>query len=220
MTNTITMNGDATGYGASTGSESFVLNGYQNTVLLAGAADTVTLAGGGLDVVDLNATGFTNATTDMINLGQSSFDRVIASHALENSALTVDGGFGETSISLIDHGGSVVLDLGNQGDVVNKAGLGLNDIVMLNGDAANNVAFTNGNGADVTIGAAGDGLTHDASSVALFGDYNLLLGGDENFNVSDASGLNMVTLGNGDNTLTLGGDQNAITLGRAIIVWR
>jgi len=213
VTNTITMNGNATGYGASSGSESFVLYGYQNTVLLAGANDSITLAGGGLDVLNLNATGFTGATTDTINLGAGIFDRIMATAALQDSSVSVTGGAGETTLTLANHGGTTVLDLGNQGDVVNAAGLGANDSITLNGDATNAVSFTSGDGADVAIGTAGDGFTDYNSSVALFGLYNLVTGGDENFAVTDASGSNVVTLGNGSNTVTLGGSQNSVSYG-------
>lgn len=213
MTNTITLNGNATGYGASWGAEEFVLNGYDNTVLLGGANDTINLASGGNDLIDLNATGFSNSVTDTIDLGQGAFDSIIATNALNGANLTIANGFGGSTIDLVNHYGSTSLTLGNQGALVNHAGLGLNDVVTLNGDAANNVTFTSGEGADVTIGAAGDGDGYDASSVALFGVYNQLLGGDETFTVTDASGLNQIALGNGDNSILLGGDQNDVVLG-------
>ena len=82
MTRVVNVNGDSTAYGAISGSESFVLNGYQNTVLLAGAQDAVTLAGGGSDQVDLNSSGFTWSTTDTVDLGQGIYDSIIASNAL------------------------------------------------------------------------------------------------------------------------------------------
>ena len=213
MTNTITMNGNATGYGASSGSESFILNGYVNTVLLAGADDTVTVAGGGQDTIDLNSTGFTNAVSDVIDLGQSAYNSVLASNALYGATLMLENGVGENHVSLVNHGGSTTLVLGNTGDKVNHGGLGLNDIVSLNGDATNSVTFTSGMGAQVSIGSAGDGFSNDVASVAFYGNFNTLSGGDENFAVTDQSGLNQVILGNGANQVTLGGDQNVVVLG-------
>jgi hypothetical protein len=209
----INVNGDSTAYGAASGSETFVLNGYQNTVLLAGADDTVLLAGGGNDVVDLNSTGFTWATTDSVDLGQGTYDSIVSSHALQAATLSIANGYGASTVSLVNQNGSTSLALGNQGDVVNKAGLGLNDIVTLNGNAANSVSFMNGNGAEVFIGAAGDGLSGYASSVALFGAFNTLTGGDEAFTVSDQSGGNIVALGSGANSLSLGGDENSVSVG-------
>jgi len=209
----INVNGDSTAYGASSGSETFVLNGYQNTVLLAGADDTVTLAGGGNDLVDLNSTGFNWATTDSVDLGQGIYDSIISSHALEGANVGIASGYGETVVSLNNQNGVTSLSLGNQGDVVNQPGLGLNDIVTLNGDAANSVNFTNGSGAEVTIGTAGDGLSGYASAVALYGAFNTLTGGDESFTATDQSGQNVLALGNGNNNLAFGGDQNSVAVG-------
>ena len=209
----INVNGDSTAYGASSGSETFVLNGYQNTVLLAGADDTIALAGGGGDQIDLNATGFTWGTADTIDLGQGIYDSVVASNAVYGSTLNIANGYGETNVSLANHGGSTSLVLGNEGDLVNQAGLGLNDNVTLNGDATNSVAFANGDGAEVSIGSANDGFNYFSSTVEFYGAYNTLAGGDENFTVTDQSGLNALRLGNGANSIALGGDQNSVVLG-------
>ncbi len=213
MTNTITLNGNTTGYGSSFGSEAFVLNGYQNTVLLAGATDSITLASGGLDTLNLNASGFTWGATDTIDLGQGAFDRVMASNALSGSSIHVGGGYGETTLTLANHGGSTVLDIGNLGNAANNFGLGLDDVVVLNGDATNSVSFMNGNGADLSIGSAADGDYGYGSTVALSGVYNLVTGGDENFTVTGAAGSNDAALGSGNDTLTLGGGRNTVVLG-------
>lgn len=212
-TTTITMTGDSTGYGASTGSEAFLLGGYRDSVMLQGANDSVTIGTGGLDTIDLNASGFSWGVTDSVALGQSVFDTIGASHALQGAALSITGGGGEIDVALVNHGGATTLSLGNTGDVVNAAGLGLNDVVSLNGDAENSVTFQNGGGADVAIGQAGDGFAWYASSVALAGNYNLLTGGDEQFNVSGAGGLNRIALGNGNDTLSFGAGGNSIALG-------
>jgi hypothetical protein len=213
MTNTITMWGNATGYGGVSGSESFVLNGYLNTVLLEGANDTVSLASGGDDSIDLNATGFTNAVTDVIDLGQGLLDSITSSNALYGANLSIGNGYGVTSVSLVNHGGSTSLSLGNDGATVNQFGLGINDNLSLNGDATNNVSFTSGSGADISIGAAGDAYYGYASDVSLYGVYDELFGGDEAFSVAGNAGLSLVELGNGDDSLPLGGQKNTVILG-------
>jgi len=213
MTNTFTMWGNSTGYGAVYGTESFVLNGYMNTVLLEGADDTVSIAAGGDDSINLNATGFTNNVTDVIDLGQGLLNSISAASALYGANVSISGGYGANDISLVNHWGTTVLALGNAGASVNHPGLGLNDNITLNGDATNEVSFTSGDGADIAIGVAGDGFTNDTSSVALFGVYDQLTGGDEAFTVTGASGLASIALGNGNSTLTLGGAENTVSLG-------
>jgi hypothetical protein len=213
MTRVLNVNGDSTAYGATSGAESFVLNGYQNTILLAGASDAVSLAGGGSDQIDLNATGFTSATTDSVDLGTGIYDSILSSNALQDAKVSIANGYGKTDINLVNHGGSTSIALGNLGDLVNQAGLGLNDIVTLNGDATNTVVFLNEDGAAVAIGSAHDGLTQFSSTVDLAGTYNMVSGGDENFTLADQAGLNTISLGDGTNSLQLGGDQNNIVLG-------
>lgn len=213
MTTTITMTGYSTGYGSTSGSDAFNLTGYFNTVLLQGAADSVAIAGGGRDSIDLNANGFGWGTTDSIALGASNFDTISASHALDYSALSITGGGGEISVDLVNHGGTTAIAIGNAGNVPNHAGLGQDDVVTLNGDASNSVSFTGGNGASVTIGSAADGLTGYASSVAFTGVYNSLTGGDENFTVSAAGGLSAIALGNGNDSLALAAGGNSLSLG-------
>jgi hypothetical protein len=213
-TTTVTMNGNSTGYGLFSGNEVFELDGYHNTVLLSGANDTVNINGGEYDSIDLNSTGFSHAVTDTINLGSSAFNSVTASHALSDAAVSITGIVGPNTISLVNHGGSTSVTLGNDGDTSFQSGLGLNDAVSLNGDASNSVAFTSGGGAVVTIGSAGDGFSKFASKISLVGIDNVVTGGDEQFTVNDLTGqLNKVTLGNGNNAIALGGDDNSVTLG-------
>jgi hypothetical protein len=213
MSNPIIMNGDATGYGAQSGSESWVLNNYGNTVLLAGADDSISVASGGDDTINLNATGFTWGVTDSIDLGQAAFTAISAGSDLWGSDITATGGYGDTHVGFTNHDGTTSLSLGNAGVAVNGWGLGQDDVVSLNGDASNSVTLGSGSGADIAIGAAGDGFFGYTATVALAGTYDLLLGGDENFTVTGADGLAHVQLGNGDNSVTLGGTQNALAVG-------
>jgi hypothetical protein len=211
-TTTISMNGNSTGYGASSGNELFNLAGYGNNVLLGGANDTINVLSGLFDTIDLNSTGFTGAVTDSINLGASSFGHVTTSHALNNATVTVTAAGGPNTISLINHGGSTAISLGYVGDPALQ-GPALANLVTLNGDATNIVTLSAGDAA-VNIGANADGATNYASSVVFTGVANTLNGGDEAFTVSNATATrNTITLGNGNDHVALSGSGNTITLG-------
>ncbi len=214
--NTISMNGNSTGYGISQGQEAFSLSGYYNTVLLAGASDTVDVTDGGFNAIDLNSTGFTSGTTDVINLGESAFNTVSSSNVLRFSDVTVNAIGGPNTISLDNIAGTTTLNLGNLGDPALQSGLGLGDSVTLNGDAANTVTFTSGGDATVAIGTAGDGQQQGVSTVSLWGYGNTVTGGDEQFTVTNkmAHGQqNSVSLGNGNNSVFLSGAHNTVHLG-------
>ena len=214
MSDTIIMSGNSTGYGATSGSETFLLSGFDNTVLLAGADDTVTLTGGQDDSIDLNATGFTTAATDSIDLGTSTSNTITASHDLFASDISITGSSGPNSVALVNHAGSTSVMLGYGGSASQQQGVVAPTGITLNGDAANTVGLQGSGGAVVTIGAAGDGFTGYTSSVALSGMLNMLTGGDESFAVTTAGALSTISLGDGNSTLTLAGDQNSVTLGR------
>jgi hypothetical protein len=213
-TTTITMTGNSTGYGLYSGNEVFDLTGYYNTVLLNGANDRISVQGGEYDSIDLNSSGFAHAVTDQVYLDNSSFDTVSNSAALTDSQVTIGGSGGPNTISLINHGGVTDIALGYTGDPNYEWGLGIDDVVKLNGDASNNVVFTAGGYAEVSIGSAGDGFSGFASSVSLYGMDNSLSGGDESFTVTERDGGgNSVSLGNGANTVVLAGNSNTIALG-------
>ncbi len=212
-TSTIAMNGRSTAYGMSTGNEVFNLNGYDNTVLMGGAADTVNILGGQFDCIDLNTTGFTGATADVINLGASAFDQVISSQALYNSNVSITASGGPETVSMVNHGGQTNVTLGNVGDT-NLQGRAYGNIVKLNGDATNSVDLTSGGNAFVTIGAAGDAMTGYSSSVSVVGVQNTIQGGDESFNLQNATSIeNTITLGNGSDHVSIAGARNTIALG-------
>jgi len=212
-TNTISMFGNSTGFGGSTGADFFTLAGYYNTVRMAGANDTVKIASGLFDSIDLNSTGFVGPVTDMIDLGTSAFDQIVSSHALSGANLSITGAGGPNTISLINHGGSTAISLGYEGDPALQ-GTALGNAITLNGDAANTVAFTAGGAATLKIGTAGDNFVNYASNVTMIGDGNSLAGGDEAFTVLNAtSTANAVSLGNGANTVSLSGNGNSVVLG-------
>ena len=214
-TTTITMNGNSTGYGIGQGAEVFNLAGYYNTVLLAGASDTVNITNGNYDTVDLNSTGFTSGTTDVINLGTSAFDTVSSSHAVRFSDVTVTAIGGPNTIALDNVAGTTSLYLGNLGDPALQTGLGLGDSVTLNGDANNTVVFSSGGDATVAIGSAGDGQQQGVANVSLWGYGNTVTGGDEQFTVTNkafSAGRNSVSLGNGNNSVFLAGAHSTVHL--------
>jgi len=220
MTTIFTMNGNSTGYGSTSGTEIFNLSGDNNTVLLEGADDTVNILGGESDLVDLNSSGFTNSVTDVINLGSSAFNQVMASHALSDSNISIVGGAGPNEVSLVNHGGTTNVSLGYAGQTVPSPGSTTPKTVTLNGDATNSVAFTSGMDEVVSIGSAGDMLGSFASTVTFWGGQNTLMGGDENFTVGDMPGAkvsqlggNIVVLGNGNDSVSLLGDANQVKLG-------
>jgi len=213
MTNTITMTGSSTGYGAATGAETFSLSGYYNTVLLAGAADTVDITGGEFDSIDLDATGFTSATSDLIDLGQSAFDSIVSSHALYDSTVTIEGGSGPNAVALVNHGGSTNVTLGYEGSALTEAGTVPPDEVTLNGDATNSITFTGDGYATVTVGKAGDGLSSYSTALALSGVLNRVVGGDEAFTITGASSSSTLALGNGNDSVSLTGTHERIYLG-------
>jgi len=213
MTNTITMTGSSTGYGATTGAETFSLSGYDNTVLLAGAADTVDITGGEFDGIDLNATGFTSPTTDLIDLGQSVFNDILSSNALYGSSITIEGGSGPNAVTLVNHGGSTNVTLGYEGSALTEVGSIPPDTVTLNGDATNSVAFTGEGYAAVSIGKAGDGLSGYSTALALSGALNQVAGGDESFAITGASSKSTIVLGNGQDSVSLTGTHDKLSLG-------
>lgn len=210
---TISMNGNSTAYGAVQGSELFNVTGYNNTALLAGANDTVDILGGAYDTIDLNSTGFANAVTDVINLGASTFDQIIASHALSHATIMVTGAIGPNTVALTNHSGSTSIVLGSVGDTALQ-GPALGDKVSLNGDASNNIAFTSGGNAQVAVGSAHDGMSQFSTAITLTGVANTVIGGDEAFTMTNATGaLNTVALGDGNNVVNLAGGANVVTLG-------
>jgi hypothetical protein len=213
-TTTITMTGNSTGYGLYSGNEVFDLSGYDNTVLLNGANDRIAVQGGEYDAINLNSSGFAKAVNDQVYLNDSSFDTVSGSSALTDSEVTIAGSGGPNTISLINHGGITDVALGYTGDPTYEWGLGIDDVVRLNGDASNQVVFTAGGYAEVSIGAAGDGFSGFASHVSLYGMDNSVSGGDEAFTVTERDGGgNSVSLGNGANTVVLAGNGNTVDLG-------
>jgi fibronectin-binding autotransporter adhesin len=212
MTNTITMTGNSTGYGAATGAEVFSLSGYYNSVLLAGASDTLAIAGGEFDSIDLNASGFTSATTDSISLGQSAFNTITTSHDLYGSSVSITGGSGPNQVSLVNHGGNTSVQLGYQGSPLTQAGVVPPNSVTLNGDATNSIGFSGG-AASVSVGQAGDGFSGYTTALALSGVLNHVFGGDEAFSISGTASLSSISLGNGNDTVALAGNQNTISLG-------
>jgi len=213
MTNTITMTGNSTGYGAATGAEVFSLSGYYNSVMLAGASDTLAIAGGEFDAIDLNASGFTSATTDSIFLGQSAFNTITTSHDLYGSSVAITGGSGPNQVSLVNHGGSTSVQLGYQGSPLTQAGVVPPNSVTLNGDATNSIGFLGSGAASVSVGQAGDGFFGYSTALALSGVTNHVFGGDEAFSISGTTSLSSISLGNGNNTVALAGNQNRISLG-------
>ena len=213
MSDTITMTGNSTGYGATSGSETFALSGFDNTVLLAGADETVAISDGQDDTIDLNATGFTSAVTDTINLGDSTSNSIVSSNDLFASDVAIVGSSGPNSLSLANHAGTTSVMLGYAGSASQQQGIVAPTSITLNGDATNTVGVLGSGGAAVTIGQAGDGDLGYVSSVTLSGVLNVLSGGDEAFTVTTTGELSTVSLGNGDNTVTLAGDQNTVTLG-------
>jgi hypothetical protein len=212
MTNTITMTGNSTGYGAAIGAEVFSLSGYYNSVMLAGAADTLAIAGGEFDSIDLNASGFTSATTDSISLGQSAFNTITTSHDLYGSSVSITGGSGPNQVSLVNHGGNTSVQLGYQGSPLTQAGVVPPNSVMLNGDATNSIGFSGG-AASVDVGQAGDGFFGYSTALALSGVLNHVFGGDEAFSISGTASLSSISLGNGNDSVALAGTQNTISLG-------
>jgi Ca2+-binding RTX toxin-like protein len=213
MTNTFTMTGNSTGYGAATGAETFILSGYDNTVLLAGASDTLAIAGGEFDSIDLNASGFTGSATDGIDLGQSAFNTISSSYALYNSSITIEGGSGPNTVSLVNHGGSTSVTLGYEGSALTEAGTVPANAVTLNGDAANSIAFTGSGNAVVSVGAAGDGFFAYGTALALSGVLNHVTGGDEAFSITGTSSTSTIALGNGNDSVSLSGTHNRLSLG-------
>ncbi len=206
------MNGNSIGFGAASGNELFSLTGYDNSVLLGGANDTINVISGLDDTFDLNSNGFTGAVTDILNLGASSFGHVTTSHALNGASVAITAAGGPNTISLTNHGGATSISLGYVGDPALQ-GPTLANLVTLNGDAANSVALSAGD-AVVSVGAAADGFSSYASSVVFSGVDDTLVGGDEAFTVSNAiATLNAITLGNGRDSVTLAGTGNAVTLG-------
>jgi hypothetical protein len=213
MTNTITMTGNSTGYGAATGAEVFSLSGYYNSVLLAGASDTVAIAGGEFDSIDLNASGFTGNTTDSIDLGESAFNTITASHALFGASVTIEGASGPNTVALVNHGGSTSIDLGDEGSALTQAGAVPPNMVTLNGDATNAIEFS-GTGDDVvSVGTAGDGFLTYGTSVALTGVLNHVTGGDEAFSITGTSSMSTISLGNGNDSVSLVGTHEKLVLG-------
>ena len=207
MSDTVIMSGNATGYGATSGSETFLLSGYDNTVLLAGADDTVTLSDGQADTIDLDSTGFTTAVTDSIDLGASTFNTITSSHDLFGASVSITGSSGPNSAAFTNHAGTTSVMLGYLGSASQQQGVIAPTSVTLNGDATNTVGVLGSGGAIVTIGQLGDGYSAYTSAVTLSGMLNVLTGGDEAFDVNMTGQLSTVTLGGGDNTLTLAGDQ-------------
>ena len=215
MTNVFTLTGNSTAYGATSGSETFSLSGYDNTVLLAGAADTLSITSGQDDSIDLNSSGFTTATTDSIDLGTSVFNTVTASHDLFGSSISITGSSGPNTIDFSNHGGTSSVMLGYEGSAITQHGTVIPNGVTLNGDATNTIGYQGSGGASVTVGQAGDDLSAYTTSIALSGLYNQVAGGDEAFTVTDAagSGHSTLRLGNGDNSISLTGEKNKLTLG-------
>jgi hypothetical protein len=214
MTNTITMTGSSTGYGSPVGAELFNLSGFDNTVLLAGAADTLNIDSGQFDSIDLNSTGFSNATTDSINLGQSSFNTITSTYALYGSDVTIAGGSGPNQVSLSNDYGTTAISLGYEGNAATQAGQIPPNAVTLNGNATNIIGFQGSGDSLVNVGYAGDGLFGYSTSVALSGLLNTVIGGDENFAVSDVTGgENTIDLGNGNDIVALTGGHNNLSLG-------
>ncbi len=212
ITTTISLNGNSIGYGAASGNELFNLTGYDNSVLLGGANDTVNVVSGLDDQFDLNSTGFTGAVTDSLNLGASSFGHITTSHALNGASVAITAAGGPNTISLTNHGGATSISLGYVGDPALQ-GPTLANLVTLNGDATNSVILSAGD-AIVRIGAALDGMSSFASNVVFTGVDNTLAGGDEAFTVSNATAtLNTITLGNGRDNISVAGTGNAVTLG-------
>jgi hypothetical protein len=214
MTNTITMTGSSTGYGSPVGAETFNLSGFDNAVLLAGAADTINIGSGQFDTIDLNATGFTSATTDSIDLGQSAFNTITSSYALSGSSVTIDGGSGPNQISLSNDYGTTAIALGYEGNAATQAGQIPPNSVTLNGNASNTVSFQGSGDSLVNIGDTGDGQFGFSSAVALSGLLNTVIGGDENFSITDVTGgENTIDLGNGNDVVGLTGGSNHLSLG-------
>jgi len=214
MNTTITLTGGVTATGATTGAETFLLTGGANTVLLAGAADTVDVTTGGQDRIDLNATGFSHATVDSINLGASAGNRVFASHALTGADITISGGAGANRVALTNHGGTTTIALTGAappppGQFWQTPG----PSVWLNGDASNIVSITGAGGAEIAIGKPGDGDTGDTARLDVAGAGNHVLGGDEAFTVTAEDADNTVFLGAGNNTLSLAGVGDQVALG-------
>ena len=216
ITKTITMNGNSTGYGAVSGNEIFNLAGYSNTVLLAGANDTVNIQSGLFDSIDLNHSGFTNSVNDSINLGTSAMGRVTTSHDLYNSTVSIFASSGPNMVSLLNHGGSTSVYLGYEGDPALQ-GSAYGNKVTLNGDATNTVNLTAGGYATVAIGTQNDGFINSTSNVTLTGQSNTLIGGDEAFTIANATSTsNTIALGNGNSTITLTGTANSLSLGNGV----
>ncbi len=76
-----------------------------------------------------------------------------------------------------------------------------------------NVVLTGGQSA--SDGDLGDAAFGTPASALLFGDDNVLTGGDESFSVVGQTSGSTITLGNGVDWLSLAGDGNIVTLGAA-----
>ncbi len=159
----------------------------------------------GLDTGTTVMLGTAFAVNDQITLNGSG-NALVGNGPLFGSTVnfTVSGlgsGLGMNTVSLDNAFGMTTISLG-----------GINNTVMLNGDAINSVSLGD-SGGSVLIGSYDDNLFGFTSTVSLSGDGNTVAGGDEDFTVSGGVNANTVALGDGTNSVSLSGVNNTITVG-------
>jgi len=224
-----TLTGGQTQYGAAidnTQTDAFRVFGAGNTIyelhgnlLVSGASGedfgyswdsgtTITLGGTGVyDGIVLDGGS---------NVLQGTLSGAVVSYTVSGHSGTAGG----NTVNLKNTGGFTYLTLGGSNNSVQvQQGAatmvqigGSGNQVALNGNAANKVTI-GGDSSVVFIGGADDDLFGYASSVALTGDANVVLGGDENFTIAGGVNSNSILLGDGTNSVTLSGTQNIVVVG-------
>ena len=172
------------------------------------SATTITIGGSGVfDGITLDGGGNTlqgSVSGAVVSFAVSGYNGTAGGNTVN---LTNTGGFsyltlgGSNNSVQVQQGAATMLQIGGSGSQV-----------ALNGNATNAVTIGGGSSA-VFIGGQDDDLFGYSSNVALTGDGNVVLGGDENFTIAGGANSNSILLGDGTNSVTLTGIQNIVVVG-------
>ncbi len=198
---TYVINGPSNGYGVILGNSSGddIINAFANgnMVFSEGANDTINLLGS-LNYVDLGA--FTGVT-DAVNVGGNS-NMIIGN--LTASDVNINGGTGNTTVTLTNMGGVTNVSLG-----------GYFNSITLNADAANTIVTGAGN-ATVAVGNFGADADQGQgwyTHITLAGTSNTVTGSDQNTYVHGGLGYDTISLEDGNDVIRESGHKNNITVG-------
>lgn len=208
------------------GSDGNTLPYDTNTTIMLGAATATT------DTIDLNGSYNTiestgtllgsNVAIDVSGLGVSDpgWNTISLDNYLGASSVILGGGndtvtlTGDSITGVTIQGGDNAIAVDNAtGGKTSVAVAGGGNTISLNGDSTNTVSITGGGHDTITVGGPGDMLFGYTTTMHLSGNYDVITGGDENFNIAGAMGYNTIKLGDGNDTIRVGSHNNITVWG-------